>query len=149
MTFKTHLDEAAFRREISRWAKPGRTPYYPTHIICREDELIGGVNGNRFWLKKIRPQLVIGSQRVFYGKITSADDGVIVKGRFRYDLMTRLTTWAFFLIILGIYIALEYSQPVDTVISSGALLSYFYFPLSCLVLSPYVIFCSILKRKSS
>ena len=113
MTFKTHLDEAAFREEISRWSKPGKTPDYPTKMICCKDELIGGINGSRFWLKKIRPQLGNTPQRVFYGKIIRENDCVIVRGRFRYVQMIRYACLSLFLIALGLYIALKSNQAMN------------------------------------
>lgn len=113
MTFKTHLDETAFRKEISRWSKSGKTPDYPTRAICCRDELIGGVDGNRFWLKKIRPQFGNTPQKVFYGKIICENDRVIVKGRFRHVPRIRHINLTLFLIALVLYIFFKSYQAIN------------------------------------
>ena len=122
MTFKTHLDEAAFRKEISRWVKHGKTPDYPDcRPLCKE-ELIGGINDDRFWLKKIQPRLSNAPQRVFYGKITKESECVIVRGRFRHLPTIRHTGWVLVLVFLLLYVVLNCYQEINIVDFSKGLL---------------------------
>lgn len=113
MTFKTHLDEAAFRKEISRWSKPGRTPDYPKHRLFCKEELIGDINGDRFWLKRIQPRFGNTPQKVFYGRIICENDRVIVKGRFRHAPRIRHINLTLFLIALVLYIFFKSYQVIN------------------------------------
>ena len=48
------------------------------------DEFIGEVNGDKFWIQKIRPRLFRGPFRAFFGMIVETHEGTQIIGKFRF-----------------------------------------------------------------
>ena len=75
-----------------------------------KDKLSGRVNSNKhkFWLLKHKANLNNSFARIFYGRMTSEDNGTIIKGSFHLHLLVKIFILIWFggLIVIGGYIFL-------------------------------------------
>ena len=70
------------------------SPSLYTSITYLNDEIVGNVHKNSFWLEYTKPQYWRGISRVFKGKFIIRDYGTEIEGRFHFHMIHKII-WLF------------------------------------------------------
>jgi hypothetical protein len=110
MIIKTSLTADQLKAVLSSSAMLGYSPAGVEFNLFKKARLYGGINEMDFWLVKTPYFGANIPQRFFFGTIIEHDDGVEIKGQFKYTKFTSISLLVFYLLV-GSYTFT--STPVD------------------------------------